>query len=540
MPYLICEPQGTVYSLKPGENTLGREADNDIPIHWDATLSVSRYHATIVVSEASTIVRDQNSRNHTFVNEVRRAKHVLQPGDRLRLGNVVFRYVSDMSDPAAQLPQSGLSVVQRLTLGPNRSGLSQLLEPKALQASMLRLQQDNPTPQKKSEQPVVDKLRILLEVGRQLSAPTGLDNLLDRVLDLLFEIMMVDRAGILLVNPETGGLEQKAFKSRSPHSSPETSFSSQIAQHVFDQGEALLLEDAGADDRFQPDQSILFQGIRASMCVPLQTGQATIGVLYVDNKTRTNLYADEDLDFLSAIATQAAIAIYNHQLSNRIQSEAVRLARLERFFPRSVSQMLEQQADLPIIETEVTALFSDITGFTQISAQMDPRAVLEQLNEYFAVMVEDIVFHYEGTLEKYIADALLAVWGAPQRRPDDAERAVTAAIAMQWAMQDLRNRSELPWQIHIGLNSGPVAAGNIGSRKLIQYATIGDTMNVASRICSTATAGEILISHATLAQLGSQAPPIEMLPERTALKGKAEPIQLYRVLWQQVTPPPRG
>jgi adenylate cyclase len=83
---------------------------------------------------------------------------------------------------------------------------------------------------------------------------------------------------------------------------------------------------------------------------------------------------------------------------------------------------------LEIVETEVTALFSDISSFTQMSSTMQPRQVIEMLNEYFKVMVEDIVFPYEGTLEKYIGDALLAVWGAPYQKVDDADRAVRAAV----------------------------------------------------------------------------------------------------------------
>jgi len=196
---------------------------------------------------------------------------------------------------------------------------------------------------------------------------------------------------------------------------------------------------------------------------------------------------------------------------------------------------------LGIVETEVTALFSDISGFTEMASQMQPRQVIELLNEYFKVMVEDIVFRFEGTLEKYIADALLAVWGSPYRQDDDAHRALQAAIAMQWAMSELNDkwRKEGRYrqiQIHIGLNTGLVAAGNIGSDKLIQYTNIGDTMNVASRICNVAKAGEIVISQATLDTVKKIVPPpVEALPP-VMVKGKSQPLQLYKVLWQSLPP----
>lgn len=153
------------------------------------------------------------------------------------------------------------------------------------------------------------------------------------------------------------------------------------------------------------------------------------------------------------------------------------------------------------------------------------------------MMVEEIVFPYEGTLEKYIGDALVAVWGSPYRTDDDAERAVRAAVAMQWAVRRLniqrQRRNHHPLQIHIGLNTGPVASGNIGSERLIQYAHIGDTMNVASRICNTAKADEILISDSTFNQIKQHNIPVETLSP-VQVKGKKDPLQLYRVLWEKL------
>ena len=134
---------------------------------------------------------------------------------------------------------------------------------------------------------------------------------------------------------------------------------------------------------------------------------------------------------------------------------------------------------------------------------------------------------------------MLAVWGAPYQKSDDVNRAVRAAIEMQWAVLRLNEQwmqqRNLQIQVHIGLNTGVVAAGNIGSEKLIQYATIGNTTNVTSRICCAAKAGEILISQTTLDKLRDWSLPVEkMLP--LLVKGKNQPLQLYRVLWNQVKP----
>jgi len=252
-----------------------------------------------------------------------------------------------------------------------------------------------------------------------------------------------------------------------------------------------------------------------------------------------NIYSEEDLEFLTALANQAAIAIDNAQLYKKIQEEAVVRSKLELFFPEAVRKKLQEEDSLKIVDTEVTELFCDICKFTELSSTMEPRQVIEMLNEYFKVMVEDIVFPYKGTLEKYIGDALLAIWGAPYQLPDDAERAVKAAIEMQWAVRRLNEqwikRRNLHIQIHIGINTGKVAAGNIGSENLIQYAAIGDTTNVTSRICNQAKAGEILISQSTVDKLGDRTFHLEAIPP-VMVKGKDQPLQLYRLRWNQTMP----
>ncbi len=266
----------------------------------------------------------------------------------------------------------------------------------------------------------------------------------------------------------TGKLECKAVNSRSGVPTDHKFYSRKITNTVREQGDAIITSDACADDRFQGSQSILFPNIHASICVPLKPREEVIGVLYVDNLSMSNIYVDEDAEFLTALANQAAIALNHAQLYQQMQAEAIVRDKLERFFPTAVSQKIREEGKLSeIVDPEVTALFSDISGFTKMSSVMEPRQGIELLNEYFQVIVEEIVFPYEGTLEKYIGDALLAVWGAPCQKPDDAQRAVQAAIEMQWAVRQMnRDRAahnKQPLHIHIGINTGKVAAGNIGS-----------------------------------------------------------------------------
>ncbi|MGK7900605.1 MAG: adenylate/guanylate cyclase domain-containing protein, partial [Hormoscilla sp.] len=500
MKYLISNPDNTVpetseqkiYQLQSEEtNRIGRVPDNNIVVKDS---SMSRYHAEIAIAaDGVASIKDLDSKNRTFVNEVPIKSSPLKDGDLVRCGNVAFKFVDEDKD------QSDGIIVTRLAPEKTSTALEELLYPKQADKSVLMLRDQDPAVRAEN------KLKILLEVSKQLSSPEEPDRLLEKILDLLFEIMNVDRGSILMVNEKTGQLELKKVKVRSGITANTQFYSKRIANGVLDRGEAILISDACQDSQLGDAQSILQQNIHASMCVPLKPREKTIGVLYVDNLSMSNIYSQEDLEFLTGMANTVAIAIENSQLYQKNQAEAVMRDRLEHFFPKAVTRKIREEGELKIVDTEVTAMFADISSFTQMSSTMEPRQIIEMLNEYFTIMVEEIVFKYEGTLEKYIGDALLAVWGAPYRQPDDADRALNAACEMQRALTDLNRK----WQqqgkrqisIHIGLNTGKVASGNIGSQKLIQYAHIGDTTNVTSRICSVAEAGEIVISQSTLDKL---------------------------------------
>ena len=543
MPYIIqnqATPHERVCELRYGVNTIGRGLDNSIVVE-DEARSLSRHHAEIQVTDKGIYLTDLNSSNGTLVNQTNIVQKELTNGDLVQFGSVVFQFVNETRlDPSPiTVPinaSSGLSILMRVSPEKSRVDMQDLLQAQKLApaGSVLMIQGSDET------QRTSAKLRVLLEVSQELSSPEGYSALPEKILELLLKIMSVDRAVLLLVNEKTGELEPKAYKFSNPNATADLNFySRKITNFVLQQEIAIISADTSLDNRFDSSQSIIQQSIQAAMCTPLKPRDRAIGVLYVDNLSHGYAYHKEDLEFLSSLANQAAIAIENANLYRNMQSEVIRRTKLERFFPAAVSQKIEEGWDLNrIIEAEVTALFSDISGFTEMTSQMQPRKVLEFLNEYFKVMVEDTVFPFGGTLEKYIADALLAVWGSPYQKEDDAIMAVNAAIAMQWAMRKLnedwiKQGRDLQIQIHIGLNTGMVAAGNIGSENLIQYTNIGDTMNVASRICTAAKAGEVFISESTLAKILHCNLPIQKL-EPVMVKGKEEPLQLYRVCWEDI------
>lgn len=179
---------------------------------------------------------------------------------------------------------------------------------------------------------------------------------------------------------------------------------------------------------------------------------------------------------------------------------------------------------------EATVLFADIRGFTSMSENTEAEAIVRMLNEYYEGMVE-VAFRYEGSVDKFIGDAVMVNWGAPVTHQDDPRRAVQAALDMQAWIQSF-NRSQRagrlqPISVGIGINSGQLVAGYIGSSRTMSYSVIGDTVNIASRLCSAAQGGQVLISQATRERLGDGFF-LEPLPELSA-KGKYHAIRCFAV-----------
>jgi len=181
---------------------------------------------------------------------------------------------------------------------------------------------------------------------------------------------------------------------------------------------------------------------------------------------------------------------------------------------------------------EATVFFADIRGYTSFSEGRDPEVIVEILNEYFSEAVENIV-EYKGYIDKFIGDCIMAVWGVPMMpEEDDAIKAVSCAIAIQNLVRSSKRKFFYKEASHlrvgIGINTGPLVAGNLGSMQRMDYSVIGDTVNLAARLEGAAGADEIIISQATRDHIGD----VFALEKRDDIfvKGKEKPIQIYNVL----------
>lgn len=178
----------------------------------------------------------------------------------------------------------------------------------------------------------------------------------------------------------------------------------------------------------------------------------------------------------------------------------------------------------------VVVLFADIRGFLPLSERFKPEGVVELLNSYFTRLTK-IIFEYDGTVDKYIGDCLMAVFGAPVSHPDDPERAIRVSLDIQSAIEELNKEREEEEKekigVGIGIHSGEAVVGNIGSPERLDYTVIGDCVNLASRIQKLAKPGEVVISEEVYQAIKEKFE-VEPIPEVT-VQGKTQPLRLYKV-----------
>ncbi|HBL12367.1 MAG TPA: adenylate/guanylate cyclase domain-containing protein [Cyanobacteria bacterium UBA11162] len=198
-----------------------------------------------------------------------------------------------------------------------------------------------------------------------------------------------------------------------------------------------------------------------------------------------------------------------------------------------VANLLESQDGLKLggKRQKVTTLTSDLRGFTALSESISPEEVVTILNIYLASML-DIILSYQGTIDKFMGDGILVIFGAPTVREDDAKRAVACGVAMQLAMKDVNKKLQQlnlqPLEMGIGINTGIAVVGNIGSEKHSEYTVIGNQINLAFRIGTYATGNQILISDSTLKEVGKSSVRIDSSKQVTP-KGVQQPIKIYEV-----------
>jgi adenylate cyclase len=520
------------YDFSGGEVLIGRSPDCQIVLK---DFGISRQHARISVDDDGVHITDLKSKNGTQVNGVSVVQAPLKDGDKILLGKFQLTLNKAIEskvvlDEAKPLSEEAGTIIRSV------GELSKLLEATAPPVTAAADVKRAPDVQEIEKSNRI--LKVLTTFSETLIAVRPVDEVLQQVVDIVFDHIPADR-GFLMLQDEADHqkLIPKVVKHKNAASAGEgkITVSKTITDRVIKDRVSILTSDAMVDPRFGAGDSIRFHGIRSAMCAPLWNKEEVIGIIHVDSPMLTNCFTLNDLDLLTALANYAAVAVERARMNQKIIAEEKKRERLGRFLsPQVTSRILATSDSLggeiaAPEEKHVSILFADIVGFTSLSENMTPSQVALLLNDYLSRMTE-IIFRHEGTLDKYIGDAIMAVFGAPLEMADHASRAIKVGLEMQERLAEFNaDRKDGPQlRIRIGINSGRAVAGEIGSVNKKEYTVLGDTVNTASRLeSSVAKPGMVVIGENTHALVAGQFE-CKSLGSFT-LKGKAKEVNVFEV-----------
>lgn len=506
------------HRLGPERVVIGRTEDCDIQISDD---TISRNHACIAEQGDCFVLEDMKSRNGVFVGNRSVESVKLQAGMVLRLGNVSILVESTQGSAfnvrlAEDLPEQG--VLDSLVIDDfqNTLGASSVGSTKG---------------------PVQGGLGVALELfqnaAETLLTGSELAEVTEGAVGLALRSLPVDRGFLSL--SEDGQLVPYATQAQEGLDADRPmQISRTIARQVMDERRAVLIRDTGSMENLAVAHSIVQMQIQSAMCAPLISGNEVVGIIYVDCVDSKKSLTSDHLGIISVLALMVSSALEQFRLRQSVEEEKRRREQLScRLSPNVVEKVLAGEAELGSKEVEISVLFADLVGFTSMSEKLAPREVVDLLNDLFETLTAE-VFLEDGTLDKYIGDALIAFFGAPETQQDHPARAVRTGLAMQARLLEMASQHpERPTlSMRIGINTGPAVVGDIGSKLRSDYTVIGDTVNTASRLESQiAKAGEVVVGPKTAEHCLDlfDLEELEALP----LKGKSQLVKPWRVIGEK-------
>jgi adenylate cyclase len=345
------------------------------------------------------------------------------------------------------------------------------------------------------------RLTLFYELPLRFGEETRLDALLQLIVERLVEVIPGAARSALLVRDRRSRL---ALKAHLPPGNPSVSMT--LAERAMEQRSAFIWPPPGAEPSagaaagVEPAASITEYNIKSAMYAPLLWRGKSLGVVCVDSGGSGGSFTHDDLKLIQAVAHHASMSVSNLQLQEEWQRQLEVEQNLRRLISPQLADRLRRQRGRIRLGgdfREATILISDIRGFTNLSASLSPQDVTEMLEEYFGRLVP-LVSKYQGMVDKYIGDAILAVFGSPHEDEEHHLHAVQTAVEMQAAMRDINAqrtaRNKFAVELGIGVHSGEIVHGFIGTPERMEFTVIGDAVNRASRYCDGAQGGEVLIS----------------------------------------------
>ena len=537
------EERERTFSVGDRAVVIGRAPDSDLLLAHE---SISRQHARIARDDDGWILRDLDSKNGSRVNTFHVTEQVLRNGDRLDLGTIQLHVeIGPASAPSrARVIFDEHKAPSIHTEMLDLQGLDHLLQvagdltstsfSSAAKVDGADFEDAAGASSGPSAGPGPGLLRLVSESAESLLSCTTLTDTIERILSLVFTNLPVDRGVICLYDAESGAIEPMAMRNREGVPDAPIEISTNITGLAIEEKQAVLIKDTAMDERFDGAASVIMMEIHSAMCAPLLRDGKVSGYVYADRQSSDHPFDMSQLQALSTLALLAAIAVEQAALRDDVRREQEQRNRLARYSsPAVVERILEapnaSTTGMVAEEGDVSVLFADLTGFTTMAERLPPSEVILILNQVFAELTSEI-FALDGTLDKFRGDGMMAFFGAPLPMPDHAARAVEAALRMQEALERLNQAREgvRPIRMRIGVNSGPVVVGDIGSPERKDYTVIGDVVNIASRLeSSVAQPGEVVIGETTW-QTARHAFACEPL-EEVLLKGRRRSERPYRV-----------
>jgi adenylate cyclase len=506
----IINDETTAIPLARDTVTVGKLSGNDFQLSDN---SVSRSHCKFVRFKKTYKVIDMNSTNGTYVNGKKISEQKLSVNDNITIGRTILKFLSvSKKESYTDVDDQKISMVVPLS-----------------EEYIIKEEE------KKAEVSQFDFLTSLTALGKDLIASVTLDDSFEKVSGMIFDHLSPKRLFIFFYDEQLGDLDLKYSRTEKGKKVSKVNISRTIAMKAINEKVAILSAKAMDDKRFDGAQSIIMYGITSAISVPIWTKTSIYGLIYIDTTDITHTFRQNDVEVLSVIANFVGLSIEGINSLNKLNREKKIRARLERYHsPSVVSRIMEGHNSSTLEmntykETEATVLFMDIVGFTTKVEPMNPVEIGVFLNNLFTEMT-DVIFSHNGTLDKYIGDCIMAVFGVPFEIESHAELAIRAAIDMIKKLDKINENLPIKdvIQIRIGINSGKLVAGDFGSPKRLDFTVIGNNVNIASRLeSSVAKANEIAVSEATY-KLTKDLFEFESLGAKK-LHGLSKPVKTYRV-----------
>ena len=375
----------------------------------------------------------------------------------------------------------------------------------------------------------VQELNTLYKIGKSVTALVDINQLLPRIVDAATQLTQAEQGYLYLL--VDGALQCQARKLHDARRAEafNQALDDPIAAHVVNNGQPVVLTPE------QMAKNPVANRPLVAAYVPLTLGKKIMGVLGVDNVSpEAHIFTQHDSALLSALSDYAAIAIENSRnydalnRSKEAEKQQIR-GTFERFVaPSVVDRVLAEPGELSLGGTrqEISVLFADIRGYTAWSENAPPERVVETLNHYLS-MAAEIVLAWEGTLDKFFGDGLMAIFNAPEPQSDHVYRAADAALALMKAANEVNVIHGHRLTYSIGVTVGEAVVGYIGTERAMNYTAIGDVVNLAKRLQEYGSPGQILIDETMVKRLGDLAQG-QALGE-LKVKGRNQPAYVYEL-----------